>query len=109
MIAYQFTWKYEIGVELHQIQEHPNSANRSCREEDVSNASAGLERSTLVSASTIRGFSESGHLGIDLDKRLLKALSLRKTDRVVGHAFESRIAHSASVIPVSKKPRMIPS
>lgn len=53
MIAYPFTWKYEMGVELHQIREHLDTANRSRLEEDVDTASAWLERFLMVSAFTI--------------------------------------------------------
>jgi hypothetical protein len=78
MIAYPFTWKYEMGVELHQIREHLDKANRSRLEKDVNDASAWLERFLMISAFTIRRLSESSHAGIDLNKRLLKALSIRK-------------------------------
>ena len=78
MIAYPFTWKYKMGVELHKIREHLDVANRSHRDQDVDNASAWLERFLMVSAFTIRRLCESGHVGIDLNKRLLKALSIRK-------------------------------
>jgi intein/homing endonuclease len=83
MISYQFTWKYEMGVELHQIREYLDTANRSRLEEDVDNASAWLERFLMISAFTIRRLGESGHLGIDLNKRLLRALSIRKRKGVL--------------------------
>ena len=44
MIAYHFTWKYEMGVELHQIRGYLDAANRSHLDQDADSASAWLER-----------------------------------------------------------------
>jgi len=75
---YPFTWKHEMGVELHKIRQHLDKASRSCLEQDFKDASAWLERFLMISAFTIRRLSESRHLKIDLDKRFLKALSYSK-------------------------------